>query len=225
MKNKSPKFFIDFDGTISTIDVVDLILERFAPHEWKNVEKEWVEGKIGSRECLSRQMALVQAGQEEVRALLAGVGVDPYFGEFLKTAQELSIPVTVVSDGFDFSIQEILKRSLEPDPLKNLPIFSNRLEWHGSKPKAIFNTEAPCEHGCANCKQRILARLTRPEDFVVFIGDGLSDRFAAKAANLTFAKGKLLQFCRDNRITHKAYSDFKEIRQWMESELLNTGRT
>ena len=51
---KRIKFFIDFDGTITLEDVVDRVLDRFASGEWKKVEREWVEGKIGSRECLSR---------------------------------------------------------------------------------------------------------------------------------------------------------------------------
>ncbi len=224
MKNKNTKFFIDFDGTISTVDVVDLILERFASEEWKVVEKEWAEGKIGSRECLSRQIALVNAGQEDVRRLLSKVEVDPYFEEFLKQARGLSIPATVVSDGFDFSIQEILKRSIESSLLENLPVYCNRLEWSAGKPKAVFNGDSPCEHGCANCKPRVLKQLTDSHDFVVFIGDGLSDRFAARSADLTFAKGKLLQFCQDNQIKHKPYTNFKDIKQWMESELLNLGR-
>ena len=55
------KFFVDFDGTITKKDVVDMILERFADPSWKTVEKDWTEGKIGSRECLTKQLALVSA--------------------------------------------------------------------------------------------------------------------------------------------------------------------
>ena len=60
------RIFVDFDGTISTKDVVDTVLEKFARKEWLEVEKDWQEGKIGSRECLSRQINFVVAKEEEL---------------------------------------------------------------------------------------------------------------------------------------------------------------
>lgn len=209
------RFFLDFDGTVSTADVVDLILERFGEPSWREVEKEWADGRIGSRECLSRQLALVGALRSEFDALVLGVGVDPGFVPFLKTAASIGVPVAVVSDGFDLVIRQILERAV-PDPalLKNLPVFANRLEFVEGRFKASFPA-APCAHGCANCKPAVLAREKAADDFVVFVGDGLSDRFAAKAASLTFAKGKLSEFCRSNRLLHREYAGFGEIEEWL----------
>ena len=50
----------DFDGTVTRTDAVDNILERFADPSWEAIEDEWLSGKIGSRECLGRQLALVK---------------------------------------------------------------------------------------------------------------------------------------------------------------------
>jgi len=215
---KTLHFFLDFDGTISASDAVDLVLDRFADKEWKNVEKQWTEGKIGSRECLARQIALVRATPEELRSVVSSVKLDPYFLSFLKKTEELGVLVTIVSDGFDLIIEQILKQNLQnrPGTLKAVPIFSNRLQATGTGFKALFPTENPCEHGCANCKQEVIKKLTGPEDHVFFVGDGLSDRFAARQAHLTFAKGSLLSYCKENRIDHIAYKDFKKIRQWLE---------
>src|SRR3989338_9076748 len=117
------RFFVDFDGTVTTTDVVDLMLERFAAKEWRSVEKDWSEGKIGSRECLSKQIALLHASREDLRKLSLEIQVDPYFQEFLKTAASFSGPVTVVSDGFDVMIHEILQRQLGAGFLESLPVF------------------------------------------------------------------------------------------------------
>ncbi len=46
----------DFDGTITLKDSTDLLLDRFADPAWLDIEKEWLLGKIGSRECLERQL-------------------------------------------------------------------------------------------------------------------------------------------------------------------------
>lgn len=58
------RVFVDFDGTISLEDTTDVILERFADPEWRTVEAEWLAGRIGSRECLARQIDLVRASRE-----------------------------------------------------------------------------------------------------------------------------------------------------------------
>lgn len=209
------KFFIDFDGTISTTDVVDLVLEKFADAEWKRVEKEWAEGRIGSRECLSRQIALVRATNEDLKKLFCEVGIDSHFEGFLREAAARSLPLAIVSDGFDVAIQEILKRNITPVLMDKLPIFCNRLEWAGGRPLAYFTGNGACTHGCANCKPAVMAQFRSPGDFLVFIGDGLSDRFAAEAADLTFAKGKLLDFCRERGLRHIEYRNFKDIQQWL----------
>ena len=211
-------FFLDFDGTIATHDIVDLVLERFADKRWKEVEKEWVEGHIGSRECLTRQIGMVRATPDQLREAVAGVKLDPHFVSFLKKAEELGVLVTIVSDGFDLFIEQVLKENLHkarPDLLKGLPIFSNKLQKSGDGFKAVFESEDGCVHGCANCKLAVIKRMTALEDYVFFVGDGLSDRFAAKHAHMTFAKGKLLKYCEENNIDYIPYKNFKKVEDWL----------
>ena len=140
MQNK-PQFFIDFDGTITRSDVVDMILERFASPEWKKVEAEWAAGKIGSRECLSRQMALVSMKEADLKSILKDVEVDPHFASFMKRAAEFNVPVTIVSDGFFSVIREVVKGKV--------PIYANDIKFSGKKVSMVFPKGEACEHGCA----------------------------------------------------------------------------
>ena len=215
------KFFIDFDGTITQTDVVDMILERFAPEAWKAVEKEWTAGKIGSRECLSRQMALVRATKNEFKEFLKDVEIDGGFVDFMARLKELSIPAFIVSDGFDVVIEEVLKRAFQNKTkfLLGLPIFCNRLEFVSGGLEISFPA-AGCAHACANCKPGVIASLTEKEDRIIFVGDGLSDRFAAQVSYLTFAKNKLLFFCEENKkIRFLSYSSFTDIHNWLNDYL------
>ena len=213
------RFFIDFDGTITKTDVIDMILERFAGLEWKAVEKEWVEGRIGSRECLTRQIALVKATKEQFKNLVREVEVDSSFVPFLKKAKKASLPVAIVSDGLDWVIQEVLKNHLKKSAglLSETPIYSNQLLWTPGGIEVAFPNGPLCAHACANCKERIIEAKRSPDEMVVFVGDGLSDRYAARASQLTFAKNKLLKFCEENQITHQRYSSFKDISKWLSS--------
>lgn len=216
-----PRFFLDFDGTIAGIDVVDRILECHATPEWREVENEWTLGKIGSRECLSRQLALVNLSKEELSDLIASVPVDEGFASFIRLANQASVPVAIVSDGFDLVIEGILRRVLsERTELANsIPVYCNKLLWKGNGVEAVFATDGGCAHGCANCKPAVIRRLRRAGETVVFVGDGLSDRFAAAEADLTFAKSKLLDFCRKNNLNHAEYHSFRDIEAWLSSRL------
>ncbi len=140
------RFFVDFDGTITKNDVIDMILERFASEEWRAIEKEWVEGKIGSRECLAQQTALIKISQDDLKKFMKNIEIDPYFTGFLKTAQSFSIPVSIVSDGFRFVIDEVFKNSFRifPDLIHHLPVFSNDIQWKDGKPEASFPSGALC---------------------------------------------------------------------------------
>lgn len=201
------KFFIDFDGTITQQDVIDAILERFADPQWRMIEREWADGRIGSRECLSRQMGLVKATKAEFRKLVGEIKVDPAFYDFLKTAKRLSVPVIIASDGMDWVIREILK--------EDLPVFSNKLEWTPEGVRIGFPEGPLCVHSCANCKARVITSQRLPGETVVFVGDGLSDRFATGHADVVFAKNKLLKFCEENKIKHEPYVNFENIEKWL----------
>lgn len=214
---KRIRFYFDFDGTITENDVVDLVLERFADKSWKKIEKEWQEGKIGSRECLSRQMALVKASPEDLAKLCGEVKVDEHFLSLLKTAKKLEIPVTIVSDGFEFIIRRVLERHLSghPEFLGKIPVYSNRIEWTPKGPKAIFISDDRCRHACANCKPEVIKNTAWADDTILFVGDGLSDRFAAQISSLTFAKGKLLQYCVDNELAYEPYENLGDVEAWL----------
>lgn len=213
------RIFVDFDGTITKNDVIDLILERFADPEWKNVEKDWSAGRIGSRKCLEKQIGLVTATKEVFKGLVNEVEMDSAFISFLKKSREESISVAIVSDGLDWVIHEVLKRNFQKNPelISHLPIYANKLLWTEQGIGVSFPNGPVCAHGCANCKERIIKSLSAPKDFIIFIGDGLSDRYAARAAHLTFAKNKLLTFCEENKINHQSYGSFKDISQWLKS--------
>ncbi|PYV20804.1 MAG: 2,3-diketo-5-methylthio-1-phosphopentane phosphatase, partial [Acidobacteria bacterium] len=114
-----PIVFCDFDGTVTQIDVTDEILTRLADPAWRDVEQEWVRGEIGSRECLERQMALVRASARELKALIDAIPVDPGFVDFCRFVEDRALPFYVVSDGFDYVIRRVLRRSGVDRRLRN----------------------------------------------------------------------------------------------------------
>src|SRR6266849_11113915 len=104
MREPGTVVFLDFDGTITRRDATDAILGEFADPAWLQIEDAWLSGRIGSRECLAAQMALVAATQEQVDRLLDEIGVDPGLTMLLDACAARASPVHIVSDGFDYCI-------------------------------------------------------------------------------------------------------------------------
>jgi 2-hydroxy-3-keto-5-methylthiopentenyl-1-phosphate phosphatase len=208
-----PTIFSDFDGTISQVDVIDLVLTQLAHPSWREVEQEWSRGQIGSRECLERQMALVDASAKELNALVDSVPLDPHFASFYRWVKKRELPFYVVSDGFDLIIRRVLKNTGFTGPLNNgTQLFSSSLKIRGRRVESSFPYSGPpCEHDCATCKLEVIRRMRGSGSPVIFIGDGLSDRFAAQAADVVFAKRQLLSYCRENDIICQPFENFAEI--------------
>ena len=214
MREPAPVLFLDFDGTISTTDVVDALLERFASPEWRRLEEEWRAGRIGSRECLTGQMACVRAEPALLNAAIDAIGLDRGFTALLETAIQRGMPVHVVSDGFDHCIHRLL-RKLPPRlaACVSAAIHASHLEPSGTDEwRASFPLFAGgCEHGCATCKPRVMSQLNPDGRAVVFVGDGWSDRYAAAAADLVFAKQRLAEYCDAKGIPYIAFSDLAAV--------------
>ena len=210
-----PIVFLDFDGTISIGDVVDTILERYADLDWLRVEQEWAAGRLGSRECLQQQMALVRASRAEIDTLLDDVQVDEGLVPLLEACTRHRLAVHIVSDGFDCFIHRILAR-LSPEArqlLDGVRVCASHLEpLAGGRWRTAFPFfRRPCAHGCATCKPAVMRALNPSGAPALFVGDGLSDRYASVDAAVVFAKDKLARFCSEHGIAYVHYESLADV--------------
>src|SRR5437762_5508444 len=97
-KLKQPKaiLFLDFDGTVTCCDVVDIVLGAYADPKWMKFETEWRGGRMGSRDCLQAQMALMRATKKQVDALLDTIKLDEGLADLLETCSSQGIPVHII---------------------------------------------------------------------------------------------------------------------------------
>jgi 2-hydroxy-3-keto-5-methylthiopentenyl-1-phosphate phosphatase len=217
--------FLDFDGTITRCDATDAILEAFADPQWHAIEDQWVAGRIGSRECLTEQMALVKATPGDVDRLLDSIEVDPGFTVLLDDCRRQRIPVHIISDGFDYCIDRILRRPelnlrARSDTLQ---IVSSHLWWGSERWKTSFpHPPQLCVHGCATCKPAAMEHLNAEGTFTIFAGDGISDRHAAKCADVVFAKDRLAAFCEQSSIPSAPFDTLAAVASGIE-RLLRSG--
>jgi 2,3-diketo-5-methylthio-1-phosphopentane phosphatase len=194
---KRAKILLDFDGTVTMKDTVDAILERFAAPAWRDVEEDWKAGRIGSRDCLSKQTALIEATPKEIDGLIDGIEIDPGFDELLETCARLGVDITIVSDGYRRSIERVLARAG-----RELPSRSGVLEYRGRRRWKLASpvSRADCSSGSNTCKCMVASEINVP---TILIGDGRSDFCVAGEVDFVLAKGPLARHCAENGIEHR----------------------
>ncbi len=185
----------DFDNTVTSFDVLDAIIERFAVDAaWIPLQDAWDAGRIGSKVCLQEQLQSVRVSRPTLARYLATVSLDPDFKRLVALCRRRSVPIAITSDNFSW----VVNRVLQHHGVAGIPVYANRLRLIRNQPIPAFPyTRRQCPHGCAHCKQQHVITQQRRGRQVIYIGDGMSDRCPAEAADLVFAKDRLLRYLRD----------------------------
>lgn len=210
--------YCDFDGTITTRDSVDFLLEHVAADGWRKIEEKWERGEIGSRDCMAQQVRLFEGGWAAMEKALSGIVVDPTFKIFALWCEKHDIELHVVSDGIDRTIDFIMMR----EGIKVTTITANALVEEDSKTVSLQFPFAARTGNCASgvCKCEILekGKINSGLHKRIFIGDGRSDFCCASKADVLFAKHKLAKYCIENQIAFTEFADFNDIRAHLTKE-------
>ena len=198
----------DFDGTVAQDDVGDLLFETFATDEARGAVDEWMRGEISSRQCLEREAAAARCCPTTLKNFLSERRLDPYFKDFHDFAKQRGIEVVVLSDGLDSYIEQMLIRN----GLGGIEFFANRLRIDGESLHVEFPWYDMLEcTECGCCKTYHLMRYKEDGYFVVYVGNGLSDRCPCESADLVLAKGELLEHCRSKKIGAVEFKNFRDV--------------
>ena len=209
-------FLCDFDGTVAPADIGKALVERFStadPGRRRALLADWISGAIGHRELTVAECGMMRVTAAEALAFSRGFGLDPHFAGFAHAARARGDRVLIVSEGFDFYIQDQLDRA----GLGELPWAANRARFEGDRMIPSFPHGAePGEGGagcgrCGNCKAQHVRQARAAGDAVVLVGDGLSDRCAAEIADTVLARDGLLVWCRSHGIEALPFDDFATV--------------
>lgn len=197
----------DFDGTVTRTDVAEDILEEFAPADWWDIEELHRARKIGTRETMVRQFALVHAREEDlVRFVDAHVRLDETFPPFVAFCREAGIRLEIVSEGLDFYVHHLLDRwGLR------VPVRTNRTTFEDGRVVIAYPYADPTCNLCGTCKLLRLFELRKEGHRVVYVGDGHSDLCPAVEADRVFAKRELAELCREEEIEFIPFETFADV--------------
>ena len=113
----------DFDGTISLRDMGYVLLNRFSSGDWEAIDRDFCEGKIGSKEAYLRIAKIIKGDEESVLHFVEPIQTSiPYFVSFYHYCRE--------RQGIDAEDCQRWPRLLHQDPLElhhlsEIPFYAN----------------------------------------------------------------------------------------------------
>ncbi len=209
MMKKVFKIFADFDGTITTSDVGELIFRKFGnADKIETISINLLSDKISAKESWELLCKTVDdIDKKTLDDFIDKTEIDPTFCEFVKYCNLNKMELFVLSDGFDYYISRILSSK----NLEHLKVYSNHLILKENKLVPSFPYSDINCLSSANCKRNHIINNSSDEDYTVFIGDGNSDKFTCQFCDFIFAKDDLLKFCEVERITYFPFQNFYDV--------------
>ena len=196
---------LDFDGTITEDDLLDRIAREFGdPAVYEEVERGLHAGTVTLQECITREYEPVTMPMEEAVAwVLERVRVRPGLPELVALARELGWDVSVLSSGFE----ELIRPVLDEAGVDDVEVVANTVDVGPNGWRVRWREQAICAACGEACKRGGL-----PGDGeVVYVGDGISDRCAAQAADRVFATRGLARYFDERNLPYEPFDDFHDI--------------
>ncbi len=199
--------FSDFDGTISEKDTLIFLATNLGGGAQlvETIGRLIREDKLTLAEGIAAEMRSIRRPFAEAEKLLRQqVRIDPGFVPFARWCESKQIPLTILSAGFHQIIDLYVCREEFP----HLDILANTLKPNEQNGwQCVFRDKTPDGHD----KSQALRAAHKRGEYTIFIGDGLSDRAAAEAADEVFAKHSLAEHCRQRGINCHEYQTFNEV--------------
>ncbi len=202
-----PHIFSDFDGTITETDTLVFLATHLGGGQRmvEAIGRLIGEGELSLRDGIAAEMRSIRKPFVEAERLLREqVRIEAGFAPLARWCGEKKIPLTVLSAGF----HQIIDLFISRDEFPHLEILANQIY-----PNEEIGWQCQFRDGTdwGHDKANPLREAQRRGEYVIFIGDGLSDQAAAEAADEVFAKHSLADYCRERRINCHEYQTFDEI--------------
>lgn len=200
---------MDYDGTISLIDIGEELLNRHYNDKktLAAMDAQYDAGQVGSRDLMVWDMEVLPPDADLLRREAAGMPQDGAFPAFVVDVRARGAQVEVVSDGLGFYVRS----NLATLGVTDVPVATNENRLDGGAGMS-FPFGHPSCFVCGTCKRERVRLHQAVGRVVVFVGDGTSDRFAAAHADMILAKESLARICEKEGWPYIGWRDFQDVR-------------
>lgn len=212
------EIFCDFDGTLTNVDTLDLLLQRFAPPQWRDLDRAMLARQISEREGLKLEMALIETPDVILHETLEAE-IHPAEGidDLIALTRRRGWPMQVVSGGLIGFAGTLWKKWGYDD----IPLLANDHRRNTAGGIEVIEATTPrLRDNCSHCKSYHLQEALRRGSKIVYIGDGLTDYCPAQLAHRRYAKGNLLNHLRQQNVPAIPYNDLRQVARHLEENPL-----
>jgi len=199
----------DFDGTITEIDTAVIVFNKFINGNWNIYNEQLDRGEITLEQCMREQFSMIKAPKSAIlNELQLDTAFRPGFEELVHYCKDNQMPFEIVSAGLDFVINHLLEaRGL--DGITNVRAARTRFTDDGIEMDSLELHD----NNSIDFKDDLVNHYKGKGYSVLYIGDGMSDKGAARSADHVFViKGsRLAEFCETEGINHQEMSGFREV--------------
>ncbi len=220
-KDSRVAVFLDFDDTLTTENIAQLLLRSLAPQEFDRFSREYRAGKITFRDYQEFSFNAVNASLEEIKRLAADQAeLRPGITELITAVEESDGTITVLSAGLDIYIEPVRQKH-GFDSLNVICGTASRVNSDTGPFRYDYPFGSTAVNGCrgdwATCKCKALEQVESGTT-KVFVGDGsTSDACVAEKADYVFARDRLLRICNELEIKATRFEDFAPVTEFVNS--------
>ena len=191
------RLVLDWDGTVTEVDSLHLVLEEFGDPDVYRDSEEALGRKLTLHEVIAVEFATVTAPVDEVVEWLLGVvRMRDGLGELVDGRRP-----TVISAGFHELIEPVLEREGV-----GVELLANRLDPRPDGWRVRWRDEASCAVCGEPCKRGALDGAP-----YIYVGDGYSDRCAALGAQRVFARDGLARYLSAEGVPFEPFETLRDV--------------
>ena len=197
----------DFDGTVTEADVSFMMLDAFADGDWRQLFRQYQEGKITVGRFNTDAFAMVSADRQQLLAAIKGkVKIRDGFHQLVDLCHKKDFRLVIVSNGLDFYIEDILKDI----GLGDIEVFAAHTRFHsgGLTVQYIGPEGRPLDN---DFKGSYVNLFLSQGYRIVYIGNGTSDMAPASRCHHIFATGDLMNLCQQQNLDCTPFTDFNQV--------------
>ncbi|MFC2005366.1 MtnX-like HAD-IB family phosphatase [Chloroflexota bacterium] len=197
----------DFDGTITEEDASFVLLDTFADGDWRRIFRKYQEGKISVGQFNAEAFAMVKANRESLLEVIKGkIKIRPAFPELVACCRRKNFRFTIVSNGLDFYIEEILRGI----GMEDIEVHAAQTDFlhKGLKVQYIGPDGNYLDD---DFKVAYVNSFLEEGYRIIYVGNGASDILPAKQCHYIFATDNMLDHCKQTNLDCTAFTDFNEV--------------
>lgn len=207
----------DFDGTITKRDFFHIVIDELLSGDDILPWNEYLDKKISHFEALARIFAKIRLNNSEFEKFVLKIPIEECFIDTISYCHEHKIPFYIVSAGAAYYINLILNYLGVQDKVTLIGNHSIYVHGEGLKMLKPDDSSPFYSENYGVSKKSVVETLKNDYDQVIYAGDGLPDFKAAQIADTVFARGVLLDKCRQNHIKTQRFDTYCDILEYLKN--------